>query len=136
MSVGFGRDTWCLDSLNPGRYVTGRLLVAQAIYRRLTTPRGTLRGSDEAAAYGFDVSSYVGAVGADAANTLPSQVVSEILKDDRVLNATCTANAITDASGETQVYLEIQVSLGDEGGDFTLTLSVTEYATRITGISQ
>jgi len=135
MSVGFGRDTWCLDALSPGRYATGNVLLAQAIYRRLTTPRGTLRGSEEAAAYGFDVSSYVGAVGEDAVNTLPAQGVSEIQKDDRVLNATCIANATTDRGGNTQIDLEISVTPADGGADFTLTLSVTDYATRITGLT-
>lgn len=135
MSVGFGRDTWCLDSLSPGRYAVGAILLGQAIYRRLTTPRGTLRGNEEAAAYGFDVSGYVGAVGADAVNTLPAQVVSEILKDDRVLNATCIATGTTDRAGNTQINLEISVTPADGGADFTLTLSVTEYATLITGLT-
>lgn len=136
MSTGFGRETWCLDSLSPGRYVTGIVLLAQAIYRRLTTPRGTLRGSEEAAAYGFDVSSYVGAVGSDAVNTLPEQVISEIQKDDRVLAATCAATATEDSAGSIQIDLEITVTPADGGADFTLTLSVTEYATRLTGLVQ
>ncbi len=135
MATGFGRDTWCTDSLSPGRYVTGKLLLAQAIYRRLTTPRGTLRGSDEAAAYGFDVSAYVGVVGEDAANVLPAQVVSEILKDDRVLNATCRATASTGTNGLVTVLLEIDVEPADETEDFTLTFSVTEALTKLVSVS-
>lgn len=120
MSTGYGVEAWCADSLVTGRLVSGWLLVGQALYRRLTTPRGALQGGDEEAAYGFDVAGYVGAVGtAVSINALPGLVRGEILKDDRVLD--CTVEAAID--GES-VIIACSVDLVDEGESFDLTLSV------------
>jgi hypothetical protein len=140
MSEGFGVDTWCLDSLAPGRYARGSTLVAQAIYRRLITPRGTLQplddetGGDEEGAYGFDVSGYCGAVGYDTALfAMPGQVRNEIKKDDRVSEALVTATMSEDGAGEVSITLSIDVTLAEEGGDFTLTLGVSSVSVAIIG---
>lgn len=136
MSVGYGQDTWCVDSLQPGRVARGATLVAQALYRRLITPRGTLRGGDEESAYGFDVSAYVGAVGYPTAlQALPGLVRGELLKDDRIttnLDVVATLEA-GDGPGLQVIRLEITAELADESGDFSLTLDVTHLDVSIFG---
>lgn len=137
MSVGFGQDTWCVDSLQPGRVARGATLVAQALYRRLITPRGTLRGGDEESAYGFDVSAYVGAVGyATALQALPGLVRGELLKDDRItpnLDVVATIVDSGEGAGLQEIRLEISAELADESGDFSLTLAVTDVDVTIFG---
>jgi hypothetical protein len=133
MSVGFGRDTWCLDSLQPGRLVSGRALLAQALYRRWTTPRGTLRGED-GSTYGIDI---VGLVGAAASSivlgALPGMMRAEALKDDRVADVQISATAVTDSRGLAVVTLAVHVTPADELEDFDLTLAVDEISVQILG---
>jgi hypothetical protein len=138
--ISFGKDTWCYDSLQPGRYATGAQLVVQALYGRLDTPRGTLLpledgGGDEESAYGFDVSGYVGAVGYPAAvEALPGLVTGELLKDDRVQpTLTVIATIVTGPDGEDSIELEISGDLADESGSFDFTLSVTDSRVRLLG---
>lgn len=135
MSEGYGQDIYCLDSLRTGRYARGAQLVAQAMYRRLTTSRGTLRGGEEEDQYGLDLSEYLGAVGVDAAiASLPTRVRAELLKDDRVLTI-----AVTVAHAEARDKLDtiaVRVSgvLADESGVFDLTLSVNDVDTALLGL--
>lgn len=136
MSTGYGADTWCLDTLSPGRYASGAGLVAQALYRRLITPRGTLRGGDEEGAYGLDVSGYCGAVGYDTAvNALPGLVQAELLKDDRVSDVSVSASiaASGNGAGGLDIQLEISVLLADESGDFVLTLAINDVRVSVLG---
>lgn len=132
MSTGYGVETWCLDTLQPGRYATGAEVVVQALYRRLITPRGTLiplddTGGDEESAYGFDVSGFVGAVGyPTAVLAFPSLVAGELLKDDRVLPTLEVAAVIVHgADGEDSINLSIAGDLADESESFAFTLLVT-----------
>lgn len=134
MAIGYGTGMWCTDRIRSGRRATHRQVVAHALYRRLITPRGTLRGSEAAAAYGFDVSGYIGAVGDDIAlRSLPSQVEAELSKDDRASSVSCVATLSTDASGLTSIVLEISATLADESGDFAFTLSASALTTTILG---
>lgn len=137
MSVGYGFDTWCLDTLQPGRFASGAALVVQALYRRLITPRGTLRGGDEEGAYGLDVSGYCGAVGySTAVYALPGLVQAELLKDDRVgpdLNVAAVITESGNGAGGIEIQLSITGSLADESGDFSLTLAVNDVTVSILG---
>jgi hypothetical protein len=111
----------------------GRTALAQALYRRLITPRGTLRGGREEAAYGLDVAGYVGAVGvATALAALPALVRAELCKDDRVRDVVVTATSTT-MGAETAVQLEIDVAPMDEDDTFTLTLLVTDVRVELLG---
>ncbi len=85
MTTDYGRDISCLDSLRPGRFVSGVRLVAEAAYRRLNTPRGLLRGGEEEENYGLDLTALVGgsSTKADAAS-LPGRIAVELKKDDRI----------------------------------------------------
>jgi hypothetical protein len=63
MSTNYGRELSCTRTLKTGRYVSGVTVVAEAIYRRLTTPRGMLLGGESEGNYGLDLMSLVGSAG-------------------------------------------------------------------------
>lgn len=134
MALGYGGGMWCTDQLRSGRRATHRQVVAHALYRRLITPRGTLRGGELASAYGFDVAGYVGAVGIDLAlRSLPTQVQAELLKDDRVSSVSVQATRSIDSAGLVYITLQVSAQLADESGDFTFTLVVTDLTVTILG---
>jgi hypothetical protein len=135
VAAGFGTDIWCTDQIFTGRTATGVELVAQAIYRRLTTARGTLRDGDDGQVYGTDVSDFVGMVGPDnAVDALPDVVVAEILKDDRVERADVSASVMRDAVGLATVTITVDAVLRDSGESFTLTLGVSDVTTALLGL--
>lgn len=135
MATGFGADTFCFDQIFTGRLASGVELVAQAIYRRLTTARGTLRDGDDGQIYGTDVSEFVGIVGPDnAVDALPDVVVAEILKDDRVERADVRASVVRDSAGLATVTIEIDGVCRDSGESFNLTLGVGAVTTALLGL--
>lgn len=130
-STGYGRCMSCLDRLSTGRRVTGARLLGEAIYRRLTTPRGTVAN---APTYGYDLSAYVGSVGGRvAAAALPAVVESEILKDNRVASVEAAVTRDVDGSSET-FTVEISVTPADETSTFDLTLAVSDVSVDLIGI--
>ncbi len=126
MATGYGTDMSCTDGIDTTRMVSGAELVAQAIYRRLSTPRGALTFSEAHLTYGFDVTEFVGQVGyAVAEQALPAQIENEILQDDRVDSVTC--NVTLDRVGiDYTLRIECHVTLRDAGGDFDLTMTATQ----------
>jgi hypothetical protein len=138
VSTGYGTEAWCTDEYISGRYARGWMVVAQAIYRRLITPRGMLRGGDEERNGGLDLSEYVGAVGtATALAALPNLVRGEIQKDDRVApgGVVVRPTITTEDNGDVTIVLEISVRLADENEDFTLTVGVDETSTELLNVS-
>ncbi len=136
MSTGFGADTFCMGSLKTGMLARGAALVAQAIFGRLITARGTLRGGDEESAYGFDIAGYIGAVGnARAINALPGLVRGEIMKDPRLVEAFVSATLSKEDDGSVFITIIIVATLQDEAGSFTLTLAVDEVSAEIIGLA-
>jgi hypothetical protein len=134
--VGYGVDVYCWDRLRTGRLVRGPELVAQAIYRRLTTPRGTLRDGEEGTVYGLDIQDFIGQVGtANAVAAIPALIRAEVLKDDRVTNATVTAATTTDRAGLVSVVIQISAELVNEGDRFELTLGVSSVSVAVLGFS-
>lgn len=125
MTVDFGRDLWCLDDLDPGRTVTGALLVAQAAYRRITTPRGAVI---DAPNYGFDVRALLGK-GLTPAQlaAIPGQVRGEILKDERVDSCSITATYTGGPNGTLTLSIDGETA----AGPFNLVLAVTEVNVEI-----
>lgn len=133
MSIGYGVETWCLDSLQPGRLARGRQVVAQALYRRLITPRGMLRGGAEEAAYGLDLAGYVGSVGASiAVAALPSLIRHELRKDDRVSDVAVSVAAVP-GGGTTSLAISIYVTLSDDSEAFQLTLEADAVTVALVG---
>lgn len=132
--MSYGVDVWCASGVVAGRLARGRTVVAQALYRRLITPRGTLRGGDEEAAYGLDLSEYVGAVGHETAvAALPGLVRGELLKDDRVADVNVAATSSADTAGLVSITLEIDVTLADESEPFALSVAVTDTSVALLG---
>jgi hypothetical protein len=133
--TGYGRDTWCGDRLITGRMARGPVAVALSLYRRFRTPRGTLRGGDEAQAYGLDLAGFVGAVGYESAlGALPGMVRAEALKDDRITDVDVAATIARNANGEIHIELVIVATLSDESSTFTQTLGVTGVTLDLLGI--
>jgi len=137
MADGYGLDSWCGSSLQSGRTVTGRLLLAQAAFRRITTPRGTLRGGTEELTYGIDVREYCGALAVDEAlAALPSIVRAELRKDDRfaAVSVEATRAAVSGTPNDEALTLAITIQPADETASFTLTLAVSDASATILGV--
>lgn len=134
--MSYGVEQWCLTSVKTGRFAQGKQVVAQALFRRVVTPRGTLRSAvdEQASSYGIDLPGYVGAVGYPAAvQAIPSLVRGEWLKDDRVSEVSIAATLVTNAAGETEITLDCDVDLIDEDESFSFTLSVSDQAVAFIG---
>lgn len=130
MTTDFGRDTWCLDSPRTGRLVTGTTLVAQRVYRRLITPRGMLRGGEDEANFGLDLSGLIGNVSLST-GAIEGMIRGEVLKDPQVETATVTAAKST--SGAASSY-SIEVSCTTALGPFDLVLEVSDVTVALVGL--
>lgn len=136
MSDNYGTDLWCFDQVYTGRLATGTDLLAQAAYRRLTTPRGTLDDGDEGAIYGLDLADFVGHVGdASAVASLPAVVSAELLKDDRFASVDVKSSAVTGTDGLTAITLGITITPHDADDPFTLTVGVSSLTVQLLGVS-
>lgn len=83
MTTDYGFAISCTDDLNTGRRVTGATLVAEALYRRLTTRRGTLLSDPN---YGLDLEDMLqDDITPAQLATLPGRIRLECAKDPRVL---------------------------------------------------
>jgi len=125
MAEGWGTDTWCRDSLRPGRLVSGAELLAQSGYRRLITPRGELASDPN---YGLDVAGYLGALGDAAAAALPALIEAELRKDDRVLSVSVRPAIVRSADATETLTLDIRVQSIDPEISFTLTVGVDDVS--------
>lgn len=120
----FGSDISCVtDIASDGRTVTGNRVVAEAVARRLLTPRGRLIGDPN---YGFDLTQFVNADMSprDIAG-MNAGIVSECLKDERV--EASKASTVLDSLGVLTVTIDLTLSTGP----FTLVLSVTDVTVTI-----
>ena len=117
--------------MRTGRFVTGARLVGEAIYRRLTTPRGMLRGGEEEQNYGFDLSDLIGSVttSADAAS-LPGRIEAEITKDARILSVSVTVVPTT--VGPSTSW-DITIGAETQDGPFTLVVAVDDVNIELVG---
>lgn len=132
MATDFGKDVSCTNSLRTGRYATGVQLVAEACYRRLITPRGTLRGGEDEANYGLDLTAYVGSTNPRALEVkLPALIAAELKKDERVEEVAAEVT-ITTVGAAVTMTIEIDVTTGE--GPFTLRLAVSGVSTELLGI--
>lgn len=136
MATGYGVEVSLTDKLVTGRLVSGKQVVLEAWYRRLTTARGSLcrvrLPEDEDVAYGFDISELVGTVGAQRALLVAGgMAAAELAKDDRAYNVACGTSLETLNDGTLRLRIEISGKLVDTDEDLALTLSVTEVTTQI-----
>jgi len=128
----FGRDTSCTTELRSGRFATGPRLVAEAAYRRLSTPRGMLRGGEEEAEYGLDLMDMIGNVvtKSDAA-ALGGRIRSELTKDERIQTADVVVERIT--AGPSTSY-QITIIGKTSEGPFDLQLAASDVTIELLGI--
>jgi hypothetical protein len=130
----FGRETSCTTELRTGRFVTGPRLVAEACYRRLTTPRGMLRGGEEEASYGINLMDLVGSTQSKAeAAALPGRIRTELEKDERIESVTVSILETRSASGDIALSISIEAVTGV--GPFTLTLLASDVTVELLGIA-
>lgn len=128
----YGTAVWCLDSQTPGRLAKGVNVVAQACYRRLMTPRGTLRGGEEEQNYGIDLPGLVGSMPtAEAISQLPSRIRGELAKDERVSDVAVTITQVVNSDKSVALVFEIRVTLHDSTDGFSLVLSVSDVTTEL-----
>lgn len=138
VNPALGSDLSCVSDVTPDmREVSGRRALAEALVRRLQTPRGTLLDDQN---YGFDL---VGELGDDVTPafvaSLQSTIVAEVQKDERVIAAravvqfvapsqvaaamsTVISNPMPDPVG----VLVVRIDGQDGTGTFRLTLSVAD----------
>lgn len=128
----FGRDSSCLRELRTGRFVTGPRLVAEAAYRRLTTPRGMLRGAEEEEVYGLDLADLIGSAttAADKA-TWPGRIAAELKKDERIETVSVSIVEQADRPGSAFI-VTIDATTGE--GPFSLQLGIEDVTIDVLGI--
>jgi len=134
MATEFGRDVSCTDSLRTGRFATGVRLVGESYYRRLTTPRGTLRGGEAEANFGLDLTEYIGRTNSKADRAaLPGLIANELGKDERTLSV---AVDIVETISAGLVTWAITIEAETTAGPFTLQIGVSEVSASLLGITE
>lgn len=129
----YGYDTSCLTSLRTGRYASGARLVAEAAYRRLTTPKGSLQGGEAEADYGFDLADLIGqAVTPSKIAALPGQIQNELMKDERIASVTVNVTSTKDGPAVSWV---VSIEAETAVGPFALQLSVNDVTVSLLGIN-
>ena len=128
---GYGSDISCAYDVDPSAAeVTGTLLLAQAIVRRLDTPRGSLPDDK---GYGISLRSMLNAgVTSQDIASMAGRISNEVKKDDRVDNVLTTVTP--SATGDT-LSVVLLVTPVDSAEEFTMTLAVTSGATLLEAIS-
>lgn len=118
MTIDAGSDISCVDDLaDDGRSVSGTTVIAQAVARRWSTPRGRLIDDPN---YGFDLTGYLNDdMSPKDLASLQAGAEAEALKDERV--SKCTTSAELDANG----LLTITGLLESSEGPFTLVVAVS-----------
>jgi hypothetical protein len=128
MATDYGTDISCVNDFAPdGRITSGRHILAEAICRRLITPRGRLIDDPN---YGFDLTGYTNddmSPGDIAAMRVG--IEAECLKDERVSAAVATASL---AAGG---ILAVGITLTDGNGPFSLVLSVSATTISILSVT-
>jgi hypothetical protein len=108
----------------------GFIVVAEAIARRLQTPRGALLDD---ANYGTDLTEELNNdIDASDLGRIASATTSECLKDQRILHADTTVTFTTDPSRPGE--LDVTISLTTLLGPFTLVLAVSQVDVSILNV--
>lgn len=133
MAIDYGQDLSCLDDLEEEmRVVTDpKTLLAQALIRRWSTPRGMLLDDPD---YGYDISENVNEdLDALSLARIRSESVAEALKDERVVECTVpeaffdtTTNRLKLTFAVEAVGIDGALRLKVEVSDVTVTLLSVE----------
>lgn len=129
MSVDFGQDVAVFPDLDlTFAPLTGPRVVAEALARRLSTPRGTLPFSDN---YGLDLRSWLNeTIAPGRLGQLRRDLEAECLKDERVDSVASVA--VLDAM---QGALSIRLAITTAAGPFSLVLGVTAVTVAVLSVS-
>ena len=100
---------------------SGRTALGEALCRRLSTPRGGLFYDLD---YGFDLRQFLSAA-QPPPGFIESQVVAELLKDERVLDVDVASVGFV---GEA---LSLEVVVTDGAGPFALTVTVDQLTVKL-----
>ncbi len=124
MSADLGRDLSCVEDCTPDFVeVTGRLCLAQAVARRLSTDRGRLIDDEN---YGYNLARYLNDdFGPGDIPAIQAGARAECLKDERVRDA--AVSIVVSAAG----VMTATVLLTDGDGPFLLVLAITAVTTEI-----
>lgn len=128
----YGKDISCTTSLRSGQFASGVMLVAQAMFRRLTTPRGMLSGSEEEDNYGIDLTELIGQVSTQATRiALAGRIRNELMKDERLDSVAITITEVP--AGPAKAFL-VDIRGVTAEGSFALQLSASEVTVELLGI--
>lgn len=121
----FGSDISCIADIDASfAVVTGPTALAQAIARRLTTPRGALPYAPD---YGTDVRLWLNDSFTTAqAGALQAAIEQEVEQDERVLSASAFASYDSTAQA-----LAVSLQLDTAEGPFGLVLSISATTVQI-----
>ena len=126
---GFGSDISCSDDIDPNLteldgVEDARLILAQAIVRRLDCPRGALPDDPN---YGIDLRADLNRGLTDTElSSRAGKIRGEVLKDDRV---DALGVVLTPSRDGSSYAVELRVTPKDPAlGGFSLTLAVTDGA--------
>lgn len=131
---GYGIDLYCVTDLAEDLAEVdprSTVAIAQALVRRLITPRGALPGDAD---YGFDLRGYLNrGVTLQELRTLTGQITAECRKDDRVSDVVVSASFTL---GTAQLTGTIKVTPADVDLDtFSFTFAITDTAAVLEVIS-
>lgn len=122
VAVPFGRDTsWTNDGPRYGRVVSGRLLIAQAAVRRLSTTRGTLLYDPD---YGLALADLLGSeLTPSQERSVPGRIRNELLKDERIEDVTVRLSKVRTGAS---VSFTVDIEFDTAAGPFSLALGVND----------
>jgi phage baseplate assembly protein W len=122
MTVDFGTDVSCSPDLDPLLEArSGVRVLAEALVRRLQTPRGSLF---YAPSYGYDLKAVLlSRIDRAALARIRASIMAELRHDERVddLEVALSFDAANEA-------LSVRISVATAAGPFALTLAVTSVS--------
>lgn len=128
------KDIFCTDSLKTGRYASGPRLVAQRLYRALTSPRGCLRGSPDDELWGDDLTEVIGKGGPkDTERLIRGKISRAASKDEQILST--SVGILTSDLGAGAYSQEIKITAETSSGPFELVLAISDVSVSLLGIS-
>lgn len=132
MAVDYGTDwSWGEDADPTGALASGYLLLGQAAFHRITTPRGSNLDAPDA---GIDIAAFLhqGMTTAERAE-VPNLIRQEILDDPRFSGVETTMTEVWTKDG-VEWTLSIRVT-PTESGPFDLVCSVAQAVAKIVSVT-
>ena len=128
------KDTFCIDSIAPGRYASNALLIAQRLYHAIITPRGMLPGGADEANFGEDLEDLIGApAGKETENLIRQKVNRAAQKDEEILKV--STDIVTNFESNGSASFLVSIVADSTEGPFTLAVSVGQISIEMLGIS-